>query len=78
MISYDLGGNDGRFNVFLGQGGEIQRLAGKPICPFWTSLLCLLHAPADVAGKFFKMTHKLLCGDGVRMNLPWTMVGMSS
>ena len=38
MISYDLGGNDGRFNVFLGQGGEIQRLAGKPICPFWTPL----------------------------------------
>ena len=60
VVSFDLGGDDGHFNVFLGQGGELQRLANQhaPFGEFYCAFRMLL---PDVAGKFFKITHQLLC-----------------
>ena len=74
VVSYDLGGDDGHFNVFLGQGGEMQRLAKQyaPFGQFYGAFQTLL---PDVAGKFFKMTHSLLCkrwrADELAMDNGW-------
>ena len=52
--------NLGHFNVFLGQGGEMQRLANQ-YAPFGTFYCAFRTLLPDVAGEFFKMTHNLLC-----------------
>ena len=60
IVSYDLGGDDGHFNVFLGRGTEIQRIANlrAPYGQFYCAFPVLL---PDVSGKFFKPAHKMLC-----------------
>ena len=60
VVSYDLGGDDGHFNIFLGRGKELQRIVSQraPYGQLYTTFSILL---PDVAGKFFKDLHAILC-----------------
>ena len=60
VVSYDNGGDDGHFNVFLGRGDELQRIANQhaPYGKMYISFAMLL---PDVAGRFFTDLHKIIC-----------------
>ena len=61
IISFDGGGDDGVFNVFLGQGLELKRIGNfdAHFAGMYNSLQTLL---PDVSGKHFVMLHELICG----------------
>lgn len=68
IVSFDGGGDDGIFNVFLGQGAEVQRIGNfhAAFSTLYNSFQMLL---PDVAGKYFVMLHDHICGQWLKGEL---------